>query len=227
LSVVRSDPDATADIVVDDTPATGVRALIPSMVTLGSVVCASSACMVLVAAPRTAARDVVIAVLLGLAMLCDRFDGFMARKLRATSETGAQLDSLADALAFGVLPALWVVGRFTADLAVFVAAIFYVGCAIVRLARFHSVGLEEGRFGQSFVGMPTPAAAAALFVVIAFDAFVLGGAHAAVEAGALVVTAALMVSPLHYPKRTLTPGVLPFLVLVPLSALGLLLVALR
>lgn len=197
------------------------------MVTLGSVVCASSAAMVLVAAPRSAPRDVVIGVLLGLAMLCDRFDGWLARKLSATSETGAQLDSLADALAFGVLPALWVVGRFDADLFVAAGAVAYVVCAVVRLARFHSVGLCDGRFGPSFKGMPTPAAAALVLVVVAGDAFFNGAANGVVEGAVLIVAAAWMVSPLLYPKRAMGPGVLPFLFLVPAAEAALLVVALR
>ncbi len=187
--------------------------------------------MALVAAPRSAPRDVVVGVLLGLAMLCDRFDGWVARKLDATSETGAQLDSLADALAFGVLPALWVVGRFDADAFVVVGAVAYVVCAIVRLARFHSVGLCDGPFGPSFKGMPTPAAAAFVLVAIAADAFFGAhfgeGAHAVVEGGALVTAAVMMVSPLLYPKRAMSPGVLPFLFLVPAAEAALLVVALR
>jgi CDP-diacylglycerol--serine O-phosphatidyltransferase len=211
----------------DGAGAVGLKKLLPSLVTLASVASASSAAMILVAAPRTAGRDVVIAVLLGVAMLCDRFDGWLARKLRATSETGAQLDSLADALAFGLLPVLWVVGRFTADLVVVAGAVAYVVCAVARLARSHAVGLQPGPFGPSFVGMPTPAAAALILVVIAADACVGGAAHAGVEAGALFVAAAAMVSPLRYPKRALGPGVLPFLVLVPLAEAALVVVARR
>ena len=208
-----------------------LRGLAPSLVTLGSVVCASSAAIALVLAPRSAPRDVLVAVLLGLAMLCDRFDGYVARKLQATSETGAQLDSLADALAFGALPALWVVGRNDANAFVVVGAVAYVVCAVVRLARFHSVGLADGPFGPSFVGMPTPAAAAAVLVVVAADSVFGAGAgsgvHGVVEGGVLVAAAALMVSPLLYPKRALSWGVLPFLVLVPLAEAALLAVALR
>ena len=41
-----------------------------------------------------------------LAMICDALDGRLARLLRATSEFGVQLDSLADIVNFGVAPAM-------------------------------------------------------------------------------------------------------------------------
>lgn len=210
----------------NDDPATGVRARIPSLVTLGSVLSASSAAMLLVAAPSTPARDAAVAFLLGCSMLCDRFDGYIARKLNATSEFGAQLDSIADVVAFGLLPALWIVGRHIGNLGAIATGLAYIVCAAVRLARFHHVGLVHGRFGLSFVGMPTPAAAALVLTGVAASTVFFSG-NVVVEAAVLAVAAVWMVAPVHYPKGASSPGVLPFMVSVPLSFAALAAVALR
>ena len=50
----------------------------------------------------------IAAILIVLAAVCDFFDGRVARILRVTSEIGAQLDSLADVVSFGVAPAILV-----------------------------------------------------------------------------------------------------------------------
>ncbi len=73
----------------------------------------------------------------------DGIDGFLARKLNATSDFGAQLDSLADFLNFGVAPPLviyhwlsvndWMPARGVA----WAMVLFYVVCCAIRLARFN------------------------------------------------------------------------------------------
>ena len=202
------------------------RALLPSAVTLSSVVAATIAALVLVVAPRSAPRDVVIAACLSWSLLADRLDGALARRLGVTSSMGAQLDSLADATAFGVVPALWIAGRHDPSLPILVAAVVYVVAAVVRLARFASVGLQPSRLGPSFHGLPSPAAAAVVVVVVAVDALAFGGTSAAVsliEAAVVVVVAGLMLAPFPYPKHGV--GFVPFAVLVPLALLALFFVA--
>lgn len=93
------------------------------------------------------------------AMVFDGLDGRVARLTRTQSEFGAEYDSLADMVAFGVAPALvlyeWELkgmGRLG-----WLAAFVYCGCAALRLARFNTnVGHVDKRF---FQGLPSPAAA--------------------------------------------------------------------
>lgn len=200
-----------------------LRRLLPSAVTLTSVVSATAALLVLVMAPRSAARDVVVAACLAWSLLADRVDGLLARKLGVTSLTGAQLDSLADAIAFGVVPPLWLAARHDPFLPLVVAAVAYVVAAVVRLARFHSTGLVDGRFGPSFRGLPTPAAAGFVVVAIASDAIGRFEHAVVVEAGVAGLLAALMVAPFSYPKNGV--GFVPLLVLVPASVVALVVVA--
>ena len=99
-----------------------------------------------------------------LAMVFDMLDGRAARQLGADTRFGAQLDSLADLVSFGIAPALiaynWTLSGF-GTIGWIVAVIFCVCCAI-RLARFNIQALrDEGATETNpyFTGMPTPAGA--------------------------------------------------------------------
>jgi CDP-diacylglycerol--serine O-phosphatidyltransferase len=98
------------------------------------------------------------------AMILDMLDGRAARMLGADSRFGAQLDSLADLVSFGVAPAvimyMWSLIRM--GNAGWIAALIFCACAAIRLARFNveSVRDEGATKGNPyFTGLPTPAAA--------------------------------------------------------------------
>ena len=100
-----------------------------------------------------------------LAALRDAVDGRMARWLKGTSRFGAELDSLADFVNFGVVPGLllyvWVL-KFAPSFG-WLAVLAYVIAAVLRLARFN-VMLETPKpawQANFFVGMPAPAGALA------------------------------------------------------------------
>ena len=98
-----------------------------------------------------------------LAGVLDGLDGPVARLLRSDSKMGAELDSLADVLNFGLAPPLvlyfWALQDLQ-GLGWFSVQIFLV-CCVVRLARFNvaSKSLEEVNPSGYFVGVPAPAAA--------------------------------------------------------------------
>lgn len=98
------------------------------------------------------------------AMILDMLDGRAARLLGADSRFGAQLDSLADLVSFGVAPGviiyMWSLNRI-GD-AGWIAALIFCAASAVRLARFNveSVRDEGATKGNPyFTGLPTPAAA--------------------------------------------------------------------
>jgi CDP-diacylglycerol--serine O-phosphatidyltransferase len=101
------------------------------------------------------------AALIIFAAVLDGFDGVIARRLDAASPFGAELDSLADFLNFGVAPALLVYQMAltaTPDLG-WPAALVFAVCACLRLARFN-VGRDVPVTGRAhFVGVPAPAGA--------------------------------------------------------------------
>lgn len=118
--------------------------------------------------------SLIAAVLIYLAMLFDALDGSVARLMKQTSDLGAQLDSLCDAISFGVAPAFLMLqfvtkeeelkqyggfeypGRF-----LWTIAVLFLLCAILRLARFN-VETDDDDTHAVFSGLPSPAAAGAV-----------------------------------------------------------------
>jgi CDP-diacylglycerol--serine O-phosphatidyltransferase len=125
------------------------------------------------------------AKMIGLAVLLDGLDGRIARMTNTTSDFGREMDSLADAITFGIAPAVlafaW--GVYSVDpsmdpalrnhllkLGYFVAFVFAL-CGTVRLARFNvttnPVPKNPGRPDRKyFVGLPIPAAAGLVAAVV-------------------------------------------------------------
>jgi CDP-diacylglycerol--serine O-phosphatidyltransferase len=99
-----------------------------------------------------------------LAAILDAVDGRLARMLKATSRFGAELDSLADFVNFGVAPALVIYIWMTDSLGAIGwlgALVFVIACAL-RLARFNASSDETERPAWAvdfFVGVPAPAGA--------------------------------------------------------------------
>jgi len=112
-------------------------------------------------------------IALFVACVCDGMDGRIARLLKASSKLGAELDSLADFVNFGVAPAMfmffWLTGRYFGSEAPLVAdprlvrvilgcALFYAMCDCFRLARFNTM-LEQPTlpyWKHFFTGVPAP-----------------------------------------------------------------------
>ena len=156
-------------------------ALLPTLLTLGNVVCGFGA--ITIAAKLgpdpagTSDQSLLVAgSLIFLAMLFDALDGSAARLTKSTSDIGAQLDSLCDAISFGLAPAFLMLQfvRFEVTLVsqypdwfawpgrlLWTVAAIYVVCAVLRLARFN-VETDEEDTHDSFSGLPSPAAAAAI-----------------------------------------------------------------
>jgi CDP-diacylglycerol--serine O-phosphatidyltransferase len=94
--------------------------------------------------------------------VCDLFDGAVARATRTGSELGEQLDSLVDAISFGLAPAMIVYYAVLPDHGwggwgpVFI----YVASAVFRLARFNVT--QAGESKTHFIGLPSPAAGGTL-----------------------------------------------------------------
>jgi CDP-diacylglycerol--serine O-phosphatidyltransferase len=134
-----------------------------------------------------------------VAMVLDGMDGRVARWTRTQSEFGAQYDSLADCVAFGVAPGLvlyeWTL-KGMGNLG-WAAAFFYCACTAIRLARFNAnIGVVDKRY---FQGLPSPSGAAVVagFVWLIEDFALRGSAWlpyaawvVAVFAGSTMVSSA-------------------------------------
>ncbi|MCE9685552.1 CDP-diacylglycerol--serine O-phosphatidyltransferase [Shewanella sp. AS16] len=102
------------------------------------------------------------AIAVFVAMICDGLDGRVARLTNTQSDFGAEYDSMADMVSFGMAPALLAYNWALADLGKigWLAAFIYCAGAALRLARFNTqVGVADKRY---FQGLASPAAAAVI-----------------------------------------------------------------
>lgn len=179
---------------------TSRRPGVADALTLGNALCGVAAIVVaggsdFLARFSMAERYQAAAMFLLFATLFDVLDGAAARRWGGTA-LGGPLDSLADAISFGIAPVVAVhayvlSGASTAEwLVVGAAGLVYVAAALVRLASF----MAEQHDDLTFVGLPTTSACVAA-VYLGF----LSPPPLLVAVG-LVVLALLMVSPLAYPS---------------------------
>jgi CDP-diacylglycerol---serine O-phosphatidyltransferase len=139
-----------------------------------------------------------IAILVSLVF--DGLDGRIARITNTTSKFGAEYDSLADLIAFGMAPALlayiWAMSYY--GKLGWMAGFLFVACGALRLARYNvQIGLIDSKV---FNGLPIPAAAAVIATtVIFFDHLGVDGAfHNPYMIIVTITLALLMVSSIKY-----------------------------
>ena len=147
----------------------------------------------------------IAAISILIAMFWDTLDGRVARLTNTQSAFGAEYDSLADLVSFGLAPALLVYQWTLYDLGRFgwLAAFVYLACAALRLARFNTqVGIADKRY---FQGLPSPAAAGVIASMIwlkiwtfaSFDSDVISLGYY-LGAGITILCGLLMVSNIRY-----------------------------
>jgi len=144
--------------------------ILPASMTVANMLCGFYAVMATLKGGGTDLDNAAKAI--GLAIVFDTFDGFVARATGTSSEFGKQFDSLADMVSFGIAPAVlaftWGVRgisetdfldiRRLHQIGWWVALSFVICCAW-RLARFNIQGMAPGTGSKHFVGLPCPAAA--------------------------------------------------------------------
>lgn len=145
-------------------------------------------------------KFVVAAIAILASWVLDGLDGRIARITNTTSKFGAEYDSLADLVAFGVAPSLlaynWAMffyGKFG-----WLAAFMFVLCGALRLARYNiQIGIIESKV---FNGLPIPAAAAVISTTVLFFNYagVEGQFHNPYMLFFTVILSLLMVSNVKY-----------------------------
>ena len=143
-----------------------VRTLLPNLITLLAL-CAGLTAIRLAMEEKL---ELALAAIVFAALL-DGIDGRIARMLKGTSRFGAELDSLADFVNFGVAPALilyfW--GLHELKSAGWIAALVFAICAGLRLARFNVMIDDPNKpiwAGNFFTGIPAPAGAITVLLPI-------------------------------------------------------------
>lgn len=146
---------------------------IPNFITSLNLASGFIAIIFLFSGDRTTASWLILA-----AMVFDFLDGFSARILKAHSDIGKELDSLADVVSFGVAPGLLIYSllkenlgpAFMADssysgffsAAILIVPAFFPVFAALRLAKFNTDTTQT----ETFRGLPTPAAGLAVVSVV-------------------------------------------------------------
>lgn len=131
-----------------------IRRNIPNDLTCGNLLCG---CIGVVEAFHN--NLIISCILIGVALIFDFLDGFLARLLKVSSAIGKDLDSLADMVTFGLLPSIILYQLLMQSIPdlfgiwkaypAFVVAVF----SALRLAKFNN----DPRQSDSFIGLPTPA----------------------------------------------------------------------
>ena len=215
----ESGPEGAASTRLRDIP---LRTIFPNLLTLLAI-CSGLTSI------RFAVEDQVslaVAAII-LAAFLDGIDGRVARFLKSTSRFGAQMDSLADFVNFGVAPAMLLYFTLLDGVRSFgwIAALIYASCACLRLARFNvMLDMPDRPKWQNnfFVGVPAPAAAMTVLApvyllqlglenTLSLDTF---AAIYAVMIGLLMVSSLPTFSGKDMGKRVPREYVLPLLIVV-------------
>lgn len=130
-----------------------IKKNIANAFTIANMVCGGGSILASVAGKYKIAIALVI-----IAGIFDRYDGAMARKFNSVSPLGVQLDSMADALSFGIAPAVLIyMIKFSSEknwiLLGFITVIYIVS-GLFRLARYNAYGLD---YDGNFMGIPITA----------------------------------------------------------------------
>lgn len=158
------------------------------------------------------------AIAIFVAMIFDGLDGRVARITNTQTAFGAEYDSMADMVSFGVAPALVAYNFGLSELGKigWLAAFIYVAAAALRLARFNTqVGSADKRY---FQGLASPAAAAVVagMVWVSMDSGIKGSDYSIIVAVITGIAGLLMVSNFKYNsfKEFDLQGKVPFVALL-------------
>jgi CDP-diacylglycerol---serine O-phosphatidyltransferase len=175
-----------------------LRFIVPNCITLLSIAAGVTAIRMAIEGRLETALLLIL-----LAAFFDMIDGRIARLMKGQSRFGAELDSLADFVNFGVSPALilyfWQL-KMLGSLGWAICLVFAI-CVCLRLARFN-VAIDDPNkpawMGNFFAGMPSPAGGICVLLPIYFDFLGLSPTflHPPVVAAYMLVIAGLMISTL-------------------------------
>lgn len=177
------------------------RSLIPGILTVGNLLCG------FLAIKNTLDGNLVSAAwLIILAGVIDGLDGTVARITKSFSNLGAELDSLADVVSFGVAPSVLLYTWYFNEIGILGVAISFLPLLFgaYRLARFNL--MLKGFQKENFTGLPIPAQAVTVSTYLIFCETVWGSLRFPVGFAAFVIfLSLLMISNFEYetyPKIT-------------------------
>lgn len=153
--------------------------------------------------------------------ICDAFDGVVARRFKSLKDYevyGVELDSLSDAIAFGVLPMMIVRNLSVHNIYTLLVSIFFCLTGVIRLAYFNMLSTTRRSDGKQFIGLPITCSAI-IIPLVYFITFIIGKEYREIIFPiTLLVTGILYISPFKLKKLSTREKVV-------LSIMGLLVIA--
>ncbi len=197
-----------------------IKFSLPTAATLGNLTAGMAALFFV-----TIGRLDLAALMVMVSIMCDFLDGALARSLNATTRFGGELDSLADMVSFGVVPAVLSVAVLSGGfvLLAWIAGALYALSAACRLARYNIRGVQDIEV-HGFVGLPTTGAGGSVAGAIIMHEMFTASADVTLFTSIALTTllfclAVLMVSHVPYlhvgtllgriPRKILLAGILP------------------
>jgi CDP-diacylglycerol--serine O-phosphatidyltransferase len=140
-----------------------------------------------------------------MAAICDAFDGVVARRFRSLKEQeiyGVELDSLSDAISFGVLPMMIVLNLTIHNIITYTISIFFVLCGVIRLAYFNMLTTTKRGSKKEFIGVPITASAIIIPAVYFITGLLKSGYKEIIFPTTLLITGILFITPIKLKKPT-------------------------
>lgn len=152
-----------------------IKETIPNAVSLGNMVCGFTSILCVLHQ-----RFEIAAWLIVAAMILDAFDGRLARMMKSSSKIGAQLDSMADLVTFGIAPSLLMASscnRLPVSI-LWGIGLFFMICSALRLVRFNTQKEDGANTPRHFfTGLPTTLSGGTVAQLIILDHFVQARFH--------------------------------------------------
>ncbi len=145
-----------------------IKNYLPTIVTMGNLACGFGAFVFIINNDLAYAAWLVI-----MAMIFDGLDGQIARLTKTTIAWGAHLDTLADMITFGLVPAFLIgrLGALSAPVAVWFVCFFYTLSASIRLDKFEFQSKSSSTRSKYFTGLPSTLAGGTAASLILLDSY--------------------------------------------------------
>tara|TARA_B100000959_G_scaffold279870_1_gene340724 strand:+ start:39 stop:806 length:768 start_codon:yes stop_codon:yes gene_type:complete len=148
-----------------------IKNYLPTIVSMGNLACGFGAIVLIINNELAYAAWLVI-----LAMIFDGLDGQIARLTKTTVAWGAQLDTLADMITFGFVPAFLIgkLGAHSSPVAAWFVCFFYTLSAAIRLAKFEFESKSsntDSKRSRYFTGLPSTLAGGTAASLILLDSY--------------------------------------------------------
>jgi len=172
---------------------------LPNAITVAGVAFALTGCILSYDGRLGGALSCLIA-----ASICDLFDGPVARAMGADDldrQFGVQLDTLADVVCYGVTPMIILLHSGFDGPVTYGVMLFYVACAVMRLAYFNVVGVHKIGERWYYTGLPVAYVALVIPAVLIVEPYFSPGMFRALLLALIVLMALLYLSRINVPKQ--------------------------